>query len=148
MITRYSDLIVRTTSPLPSPSHYTLRQLTAATSTSELTSIKKTAKKYGVIGIDEGQFVSANACSVGSVTSHTCSFFSSSQTLLSSVRTWQMRERRSSWLHLTAPSKERYTHDYCCCRTWLILWPDPPAVKLSDFGLLNHFFLERVRDGH
>ena len=70
MITRYSDLIVHTTSPLPSPSHYTLRQLTAATSTSELTSIKKTAKKYGVIGIDEGQFVSANACSVGPVTSH------------------------------------------------------------------------------
>ena len=70
MITRYSDLIVHTTSPLPSPFHYTLRQLTAATSTSELTSIKKTAKKYGVIGIDEGQFVSANACSVGSVTSH------------------------------------------------------------------------------
>jgi len=32
------------------------RQMTHATSTDRLTSVKKAAKNYGVIGIDEGQF--------------------------------------------------------------------------------------------
>jgi len=32
--------------------------MTHATSTDRLTSVKKAAKNYGVIGIDEGQFVS------------------------------------------------------------------------------------------
>ena len=135
----------------------TLRQLTAATSTSDLTSIKKTAKKYGVIGIDEGQFVSANPRSVGSITSSPCHYplvttFSllSFQTLLSSVRTWQMRERQSLWLHSTAPSKERYIHGYCCCYTLSsnivsLIWSDSPAAKLFDFGFFCLFvFPERL----
>jgi len=38
--------------------HIKHRQTTHATSTDRLTSVKKAAKNYGVIGIDEGQFVS------------------------------------------------------------------------------------------
>jgi len=40
--------------------HIKHRQTTHATSTDRLTSVKKAAKNYGVIGIDEGQFVSVH----------------------------------------------------------------------------------------
>lgn len=35
------------------------RQVTAAVAATQLSTMKNTAKKYGVIGIDEGQFVSS-----------------------------------------------------------------------------------------
>lgn len=35
------------------------RQVTAAVAATHLSTMKNTAKKYGVIGIDEGQFVSS-----------------------------------------------------------------------------------------
>ena len=38
------------------------RQVSAASATAELSSMKQSARNFGVIGIDEGQFVSFYTC--------------------------------------------------------------------------------------
>ena len=135
---------------LPSPSHYTLRQLTAATSTSVLTSIKKTAKKYGVIGIDEGQFVSTNACSFGSVTSH---LFPSSQ-FPDIVEFCEDMANEGKTIIVAAldGTFQRKVHTQLLLLYNIVNFvarpQDPPAVKLSDLVCQTIFFLERVRDRH
>ena len=114
-----------------------------ATSTSDLTSIKKTAKKYGVIGIDEGQFVSANGCSVGSITSHL--FLSSQFPDIVEFCEDMANEGKTIIVAALDGTFQRKVH------TRLLLFynivnlvvrpQDPPAMKMSDLVCQTIFFL-------
>ena len=91
---------------------HTHRQVTAATAATVLHSLKKKASDYGVIGIDEGQFVSDDGISNSCHVLCSCCLINSFQILLNFVRRWLTQERQLLWQHLMALSKERYTPCY------------------------------------
>ena len=77
------------------------KHVTSAYACSSLREVKDEAKQFGVIGIDEGQFVSSDykmCCN---------DLFNSFQTLLNSVKKWLMMVRQLSWLLLMELFKER-----------------------------------------